>query len=88
MGSNDGVHFELIENLTKAKNGMLMSTSPYTSPVMGNNSKPYRYIRYSVNHTNTGSVFSVCQNLNCLRLMQALSILKLISKERRMQTLK
>ena len=57
MGSNDGVHFELIENLTKAKNGMLMSTSPYTSPVMGNNSKPYRYIRYSVNHTNTGSVF-------------------------------
>ena len=23
----------------------------------GNNSKPYRYIRYSVNHTNTGSVF-------------------------------
>ena len=57
MGSNDGVNFELIENLTKAKNGMLMSTSPYTSPVMGNNSKPYRYIRYSVNHTNTGSVF-------------------------------
>lgn len=38
MGSNDGVNFELIENLTKAKNGMLMSTSPYTSPVMGNNS--------------------------------------------------
>lgn len=57
MGSNDGVNFELIENLTKAKNGMLMSTTPYTSPIMGNNSKPYRYIRYSVNHTNTGSVY-------------------------------
>lgn len=57
MGSNDGVNFELIENLTKAKNGMLMSTAPYTSPIMGNNSKPYRYIRYSVNHTNTGSVY-------------------------------
>ena len=47
----------LIENLTKAKNGMLMSTTPYMSPVLGDNSKPYRYIRYSVNHTNTGSVF-------------------------------
>ena len=57
MGSNDGVNFELIENLTKAKNGMLMSTTPYMSPVLGDNSKPYRYIRYSVNHTNTGSVF-------------------------------
>ena len=57
MGSNDGVNFELIENLTKAKNGMLMSTTPYMSPIMGDSSKPYRYIRYSVNHTNTGSVF-------------------------------
>ena len=57
MGSNDGTSFELIENLTKAKNGMLMSTSPYTSPVLGVNSKPYQYIRYVVNHTNTASVF-------------------------------
>lgn len=57
MGSNDGTNFELIENLTKAKNGMLMSTTPYTSPILGNNSKPYRYIRYVVNHTNTSSVF-------------------------------
>lgn len=57
MGSNDGINFELIENLTKAKNGMSMGTTPYTSPIMGDNSKSYRYIRYSVNHTNTGSVF-------------------------------
>ena len=34
MGSNDGVNFELIENLTKAKNGMLMSTTPYMSSVL------------------------------------------------------
>lgn len=57
MGSNDGINFELIENLTKDKNGMLMSTTPYTSPIIGDSSKPYRYIRYSVNHTNTGTVF-------------------------------
>lgn len=57
MGSNDGVNFELIENLTRSKNGMPMSTTPYTSPIMGDNSKAYRYIRYSVNHTNSGSVF-------------------------------
>lgn len=57
MGSNDGVNFDLIENLTKDKNGMLMSTTPYTSPIIGESSKPYRYIRYSVNHTNTGTVF-------------------------------
>ena len=57
MGSNDGVTFELIQNLTQTKNGMPMSTTPFTSPVMGKNIKPYRYIRYVVNKTNSGSVF-------------------------------
>lgn len=57
MGSNDGENFELILNLTKAKNGMLMSTSPYTSPILGKSTNPYQYIRYVVNHTNTGSVY-------------------------------
>lgn len=57
MGSNDGVNFELIENLTEEKNGMPMSVTPFMSPVMGDNSKPYRYIRYSVNHTNSGAIF-------------------------------
>lgn len=57
MGSNDGVTFELIENLTKNKNGMPMSKTPFISPVMGKSTKPYRYIRYVVNQTNSGSVF-------------------------------
>lgn len=57
LGSNDGVNFELIKNLTTANAGLFMNTNPYTSPVMGNESKPYSYIRYSVNHTNTGTVF-------------------------------
>lgn len=57
MGSSDGVNFELIENLNKDKNGIPMSVTPFTSPVIGDNSKPYRYIRYSVNHTSGGSAF-------------------------------
>lgn len=57
MGSNDGTTFELIANLTKAKNGIPMNTTAYTSPVMGDNAKPYQYIRYVVNHTNSGTAF-------------------------------
>ncbi|MFV0546282.1 MAG: discoidin domain-containing protein [Bacteroides sp.] len=57
LGSMDGADWFLIKNFKKdADNLPVTSKDAYTSPILPT-TKPFKYVRYSVNATNTGSVY-------------------------------
>lgn len=57
LGSMDGNDWFLIKNYTKEADGLPTTSSDSYKSEINTSDKPFRYIRYSVNKTNTNSVF-------------------------------
>lgn len=57
LGSEDGTTWFLIKNFTKDADQLPVTPKdPYNSPIL-HTEKPFKYVRFSVNETNTGTVF-------------------------------
>ena len=57
LGSMDGEEWFLIKNFTKEADGLpVTATDGYKSPTI-KSEKPFKFLRFSVNKTNSGSIF-------------------------------